>query len=110
MISASEPIGVTVDSINGHVYWTEYTAKKIYRCNLNGTGKLLILTDVDALYAITLDHRNTLVYIFYFYLYATEKNTIHYIYQFKFRSTSSFFFKFFLCISFKKLDQKYRLL
>ncbi|XP_076089458.1 protein cueball-like [Mytilus galloprovincialis] len=72
--SASEPIGVTVDSINGHVYWTEYTAKKIYRCNLNGTDKLLILTDVDALCAITLDYRNR--WLYYSTTYTTNTRRI----------------------------------
>ncbi|XP_076087722.1 uncharacterized protein LOC143058145 [Mytilus galloprovincialis] len=72
--SASEPIGVIVDSINGHVYWTEYTAKKIYRCNLNGTGRLLILTDNDALYAITLDHRNR--WLYYSTTYTTNTRRI----------------------------------
>ena len=36
--SSSDPRGVAVDPVGGHVYFTDYDQAFIYFCNLNGTG------------------------------------------------------------------------
>lgn len=60
MTGASEPIGIAIDPLYGHVYWTEYNAGNIYRCSLDGSEKSLVLSE-DPLFAITLDYRNRFV-------------------------------------------------
>ncbi|XP_063412672.1 uncharacterized protein LOC134695372 [Mytilus trossulus] len=55
--AAREPIALVIDPLLNQVYWTEIYQQKIYRCNYDGTNKILILQD-DQLYAITLDFVN----------------------------------------------------
>jgi len=38
----SNPVGVAVDWINDHLYWTEYTAQKISVSYLNGSHPSLV--------------------------------------------------------------------
>ncbi|XP_052080605.1 low-density lipoprotein receptor-related protein 5-like [Mytilus californianus] len=62
--NASVPIGIAIDPLYGNVYWTEYNVGKagnIYRCNLNGSDKFLVLND-DPLFALTLDYRYRWLY------------------------------------------------
>ncbi|XP_063412153.1 low-density lipoprotein receptor-related protein 5-like [Mytilus edulis] len=61
VINASVPIGIAIDPLYDQVYWTEYNAGNIYRCNLDGSGKSRVLND-DPLFALTLDYQNRWLY------------------------------------------------
>ncbi|CAG2241716.1 VLDLR [Mytilus edulis] len=58
---ADKPVGVAIDQLYSHVYLTEYGTGKLYRCNLDGSNKIVVLQD-DPLYAITLDNSNRWMY------------------------------------------------
>ncbi|CAG2241717.1 LRP2 [Mytilus edulis] len=58
---ASVPIGIAIDPLYSHVYWTEYNAGNIYRCNLDGSDKSRVLSE-DPLFGLTLDYRNRWLY------------------------------------------------
>ncbi|CAG2249887.1 unnamed protein product [Mytilus edulis] len=65
------PVGVAIDTVNSHVYWTEQLAlsRQIRRCNFDGTNPVVIL-DEKSPWAISLDLINRLIY------YGTFKGTI----------------------------------
>ena len=52
VISATDPIGITVDVINSKVYWFDQTNYKIYRGNINGTSTEVFVSNPG--YATTL--------------------------------------------------------
>ncbi len=52
VITATDPIGITVDASNSKVYWFDQTNYKIYRGNLDGTGAEVFIADPG--YATTL--------------------------------------------------------
>ncbi|CAC5403632.1 LRP8 [Mytilus coruscus] len=59
---ARRPIGVAIDPVDNHVYWTERLApEELKRCNFDGTNKISILQN-GQLYALTLDYRNRWLY------------------------------------------------
>ncbi|XP_076088988.1 low-density lipoprotein receptor-like [Mytilus galloprovincialis] len=61
VILTPDPISVAVDSVHNHVYWTEIYAGKLYRCNVDGSNKQLVLQE-DQLYALILDQKNRWLY------------------------------------------------
>ncbi|CAC5403634.1 VLDLR [Mytilus coruscus] len=58
---ASRPVGLVIDPLYNHVYWTERSTGKLCRCNLDGSLKSVILQD-DPLFALTFDYRNRWLY------------------------------------------------
>ncbi|XP_052081119.1 low-density lipoprotein receptor-related protein 1-like [Mytilus californianus] len=58
---ADNPIGLAIDSVGNHVYWTEQSKGNLYRCNLDGSKKTLILQD-DTLFALTIDLQEKWLY------------------------------------------------
>lgn len=54
------PVGLVIDPLYNHVYWTERFTGKLCRCNLDGSLKSVVLQE-DALFALTFDYRNRLV-------------------------------------------------
>lgn len=63
MTVADTPFGMVIDPLHSHVYWTEFSTSRLYRCNLDGSNKLLILQDAQTLFALKLDFKNRFVYI-----------------------------------------------
>lgn len=57
---ATYPVGLVVEPLNNHVYWTENYSGKIYRCNFNGSFKVLILQTNNA-FALSIDYKNRFV-------------------------------------------------
>lgn len=57
------PVGVAIDTVNSHVYWTEQLAfsRQIRRCNFDGTNPVVILNEKSP-WAISLDLINRLVF------------------------------------------------
>ena len=43
VVQGSQPVSVAVDPKHGHLYWTEYTPGRIYRANLDGGEKVILL-------------------------------------------------------------------
>ncbi|XP_052081035.1 low-density lipoprotein receptor-related protein 1B-like [Mytilus californianus] len=59
---ARRPIGVAIDPVGNHVYWTERMApEELKRCNFDGSNNTSILQN-GQLYALTLDYRNRWLY------------------------------------------------
>ncbi|CAC5389511.1 unnamed protein product [Mytilus coruscus] len=56
------PIGIAVDSANGHIYWTDISTHKLSRCVLDGTNVTIIST-ISNSWAIRLDVTNRWMYI-----------------------------------------------
>ncbi|VDI38277.1 Hypothetical predicted protein [Mytilus galloprovincialis] len=57
------PIGIAVDSVNDHIYWTDTGLQRIMRSNLDGSNTTLILgTGLENPRAIELDTANRWIY------------------------------------------------
>ncbi|MEM9823161.1 MAG: DUF5050 domain-containing protein, partial [Bacteroidota bacterium] len=57
-----EPISVTVDADNNHIYWGDRGSKAILRSNLDGSNITTITDGAFAARAITIDHTNNKIY------------------------------------------------
>ncbi|CAC5394045.1 HMCN [Mytilus coruscus] len=57
------PVGVAIDPVDYHVYWTEMfsSSRRIRRCNFDGTNPVIIL-DEESPWAISLDLINRWIY------------------------------------------------
>jgi hypothetical protein len=58
----SNPQGVDIDPVNGHVYFTEAAAGKIRRINLDGSNPVDILTGLGGPSGLSLDLNNSKIY------------------------------------------------
>ncbi|XP_052067593.1 low-density lipoprotein receptor-related protein 6-like [Mytilus californianus] len=56
------PIGIAVDSANGHIYWTDISTHELSRCVLDGTNVTIIST-ISNSWAIRLDVTKGWMYI-----------------------------------------------
>ncbi|XP_071178159.1 protein cueball-like isoform X1 [Mytilus edulis] len=62
IVSASYPVGISFDSVNNHLYWTElYYPGSVMRCNTDGTDLRVILNETQPA-AIALDMHNRWIY------------------------------------------------
>ena len=61
---------IVVDETNDHIYWSSAVDKIIYRCDLDGSNKTTVFTSASAIYGITLDVDNSLIY------YVSAQDTI----------------------------------
>ncbi|CAC5392976.1 LRP5_6 [Mytilus coruscus] len=55
------PVGIAIDSPNGHIYWIVDGVNKLSRCNLDGTS-VTALTTLRSPWVIRLDVTNRLIY------------------------------------------------
>lgn len=61
IVSTNFPFGISFDSVNSHLYWTEtYSPGRIMRCNPDGSNITVLLNDTEPT-ALTLDIRNRFV-------------------------------------------------
>ncbi|VDH92243.1 Hypothetical predicted protein, partial [Mytilus galloprovincialis] len=62
IVTTIYPVGISFDSVNGHIYWTEtYNPGKIMRCNSDGSNVTIIVYETKPT-ALTLDTQNRLIY------------------------------------------------
>ncbi|XP_076087726.1 vitellogenin receptor-like [Mytilus galloprovincialis] len=59
--AADKPTGLAIDPVNNHLYWTEQFKGNLYRSNLDGSDKTLILQD-DIIFALTIDFKERWLY------------------------------------------------
>ncbi|CAG2240469.1 LRP2 [Mytilus edulis] len=64
--TSSNPVGVTVDSTNDHVYWVNDGDNKLSRCQSDGTNVVVVSTGLSNTFMIQLDVINRWFYIGYF--------------------------------------------
>ena len=60
--SVGLPVGIALDPVNRHVWWSEYTSGKIVRANLDGTGVTDVYTGLTQLSGIDLDIENERIF------------------------------------------------
>ncbi len=56
------PSGITVDSINEKIYMTDFISQKVMQANLDGSGKVDILTGQGSVFGIDVDTVNEKIY------------------------------------------------
>ncbi|CAC5397307.1 LRP4 [Mytilus coruscus] len=58
------PAGIAIDSVQGHVYWTEsiYEKGRIVRCNFDGSNVIAIFESLEFPFVIRLDIKNRWMY------------------------------------------------
>ena len=62
VVSATQPIGITVDISNGKVYWLDQSVTKIYRANIDGTGIEEFISDPGFATTLYFDQTNKKLY------------------------------------------------
>ena len=67
------PAGLALGTVNGHLYWTDYTEDAVRRANLSGAGLVDVLVDTNLgeLYDIDIDIAGGKLY------FVEEQGTIH---------------------------------
>ena len=61
---ATGPRSVTVDDVNGHVYWTNNNSSEIWRANLDGSSAASVLTGLTSPIGIAVDPAGEKIYWF----------------------------------------------
>ncbi|XP_071122401.1 low-density lipoprotein receptor-related protein 5-like [Mytilus edulis] len=56
------PTGIAVDTTNNHIYWANYIAQKLSRCNIDGSN-VTVLSTLNHPFLIRLDFTNRWIYI-----------------------------------------------
>lgn len=44
LYSDMEPVGLAVDWVYGHLYWTDTVYRSVMMSNLDGTGRIIVVT------------------------------------------------------------------
>jgi sugar lactone lactonase YvrE len=57
-VDNSYPYGIAIDMESDHLYWSEYSSRKLYRSDLDGSNRTEIVTGLIDPAEITLDTVN----------------------------------------------------
>ena len=58
MADAINPVGISIDTKNDHLYWLDNSIKKLFRSDLDGSNRTEILSDLPTPVAIAMDTVN----------------------------------------------------
>ena len=53
-----QPVGISIDMKNDHLYWLDYSIKKLFRSDLDGSNRAEILSDLPTPTAMAMDTVN----------------------------------------------------
>ena len=52
------PVGISIDMENDHLYWLDYSIRKLFRSDLDGSNRTDILSDLPTPVGIVMDTVN----------------------------------------------------
>ena len=58
MADGISPVGISIDMENDHLYWLDFSIKKLFRSDLDGSNRTDILSDLPTPIAIAMDTVN----------------------------------------------------
>jgi len=58
MADGIQPVGISIDMKNDHLYWLDHSIRKLFRSDLDGSNRTEILSDLPAPVAIAMDTVN----------------------------------------------------
>ena len=58
MADGINPVDISIDMGNDHLYWLDYSIKKLFRSDLDGSNRTEILSDLPTPVAIAMDTVN----------------------------------------------------
>jgi hypothetical protein len=58
MADGIKPAGISIDMKNDHLYWLDYSIRKLFRSDLDGSNRIEILSDLPTPTAMAMDTVN----------------------------------------------------
>jgi hypothetical protein len=58
MADGIQPVGISIDMTNDHLYWLDYSIRKLFRSDLDGSNRTEILSDLPIPTAMAMDTVN----------------------------------------------------
>ena len=66
MADGIKPVGISIDMKNDHLYWLDYSIRKLFRSDLDGSNRTEILSDLPTPKAIAMDTVNKWIYMYFY--------------------------------------------
>jgi hypothetical protein len=58
MADGIQPVGISIDMTNDHLYWLDHSIRKLFRSDLDGSNRTEILSDLPTPTAMAMDTVN----------------------------------------------------